>query len=123
MNILLHDFFNFNLLYRFNFTMSSNQMYWQLANAFIVTNTSKDPIPLVYMGAPYGMETPLQYSFVCTRTVFQVAPVSNKGATSRFQVYVEHFQVSQNQGQNKIQYTFSIQNMYILKFECIFSKF
>jgi hypothetical protein len=68
-------------------------MYWLLANAYISINTSKDSLPMVYMGAPYGMETPYGYSFVCTRTVFQLTPNTGKGPSSRFQVYLEHFQV------------------------------
>jgi hypothetical protein len=75
--------------------MSTNMLYWFLSSASVkLVKESPTPIHLVYMGAPYGMETPASYSFVCTRTVFQLVPENTKGPSSRVQLYIEHFQVT-----------------------------
>lgn len=53
-----------------DFVRSPNTQYWKLRNGTVVT--SLESIGLTYMGAPYAMETPNMFSFVCTKTYFQL---------------------------------------------------
>jgi V-type H+-transporting ATPase S1 subunit len=44
--------------------------YWRLSNSTLSTRTKNYGI--VFMGTPYEMETPSKFSFVCTRTIYQL---------------------------------------------------
>lgn len=93
-----------------SFQLSPNQLYWVLGSASInfANTTSNDSMPLVYMGAPYGMETPRDFSFACTRTSFIVSPpASQKGANNRVWFYIEKFQLQPvNVNNNGTEYAF-----------------
>ena len=71
---------------------TNNKYYWQLSSANISTN--KEMYSLIYMGSPYSMETPITFSFACTRTVFQL---QNSTVTTlpfiKVNLYVMDFQV------------------------------
>lgn len=89
------------------FKKSNNQNYYFLNSSSIELNNSKTH-DLVYMGAPYGMETPVNYSFVCTKTTFKVQNKTKDGkSNSKVWFYIQKLQI-QPTGvvNNKSEYTF-----------------
>jgi len=75
------------------FSQTGNTQYWaMLPNSTL--NTAKESLGLTYMGAPYGMETPNQFSFVCTRTYFLLTnnTLSTK-PTIKVALYIEGLQI------------------------------
>lgn len=53
------------------FEQSANTQYWLLSGNSSI-KSSVGTYGVTYMGSPYGMETPNKFSFVCTRTYFQL---------------------------------------------------
>lgn len=78
------------------FIQSVNTQYWQLASNSSV-KTAAGTFGVTYMGAPYGMDTPNKFSFVCTRTYFQLynSTVATK-PLAKVNLYIENLQVQPN---------------------------
>lgn len=75
------------------FSQTPNTRYWvMLPNSSLTTD--KESLGLTYMGAPYGMETPNEFSFVCTRTYFLLKnnTLSTK-PTVKVSLYIEGLQI------------------------------
>lgn len=53
------------------FEQAPNTQYWVLSGNSSV-KSSVGTYGVTYMGSPYSMETPNKFSFVCTRTYFQL---------------------------------------------------
>lgn len=68
--------------------------YWSVDNNASLLVTSGANYGVYYYGAPYGMETPLVYSYVCTKSYFQLFNKTvNTSPLSKVLLYLEHFQV------------------------------
>lgn len=90
------------------FKKSNNENYYFLNSSSIELNNSKTH-DLVYMGAPYGMETPVNYSFVCTKTTFKVQNKTKDGkSNSKVWFYIQKLQIQPTGvvNINKSEYTF-----------------
>jgi len=73
-------------------SQTSNQQYWALQGGSVLA--SDKSFGVSYMGAPYGMETPNMFSFVCTRTYFQLFnTTAEKKPLVRVAMYIEGLQV------------------------------
>lgn len=90
-----------------NFQQSGNTQYWGLAASSSVV-TSKKSLGLTYMGSPYGMETPNAFSFVCTKTYFQLYDSSkDTRLLLKVALYIENMQIQPNRvDSNGTMYTF-----------------
>lgn len=89
------------------FKISDNKYYYILNSSSIELNNNKIH-DLVYMGTPYGMETPLNYSFVCTKTTFKLQNKTKDGkSNSKVWLYIQKLQL-QPTGvtNNKSEYSF-----------------
>ncbi len=76
-------------------SQTNNQQYWALQSGSV--STSAESFGVSYMGAPYGMETPNMFSFVCTRTYFQLFNATmDKKPLIKVAMYIEGLQVRQN---------------------------
>ena len=53
------------------FVLTDSLRYWKLSDNSSV-KTSVGPLGVTYLGSPYSLETPNTFSFVCTRTYFQL---------------------------------------------------
>lgn len=72
--------------------MSNNTLNYFLNTTTLTLDQQK--YSLTYMGAPYSMETPVNYSFACTRTPFLLrfnAPDPKNNLKAMF--YINTFQV------------------------------
>lgn len=73
-------------------SQTSNQQYWALESGSL--STSAESLGVTYMGAPYGMETPNMFSFVCTRTYFQLFNATmDKKPLVKVAMYIEGLQI------------------------------
>ncbi|RNA17389.1 V-type proton ATPase subunit [Brachionus plicatilis] len=89
------------------FRPTNNTYYYVLDSSSIELNNSKTH-ELVYMGTPYGMETPVNYSFVCTKTTFKVQNKTKDGkSNSKVWIYIQKLQLQPTGVQNNnTEYTF-----------------
>jgi hypothetical protein len=68
-------------------------LYWKYGNGSLKTNVRE--LALNYMGLPSGIETPFNYSFVCSAARFRAFnPAVPKGFKQVVEVYINGFQVS-----------------------------
>lgn len=75
------------------FSSDVSQIYWKLSSANATANNKQYGV--AYMGAPYSVETPLGFSFVCTRTRFQLYdPSTDSKPYVKVSIYIENFQVN-----------------------------
>lgn len=75
------------------FQASNNTLYYVL-NSTTVTLESSDKYSLLYMGTPYSMETPTNFSFACTRTPFVLRIVNpDTKAVTKVAFYIENLQL------------------------------
>lgn len=75
------------------FKKSLNNQYYVIDNGNVSLKNG-EKLSLVYMGTPYGMETPLGYSFVCTRTAFKVQNSSSDAKSNlKLWFYIGNLQV------------------------------
>ncbi len=73
-------------------TFQSNNQYYTLRNGTLTTAGNK-MYGLRYLEAPYGMETPNNFSFVCTRTHFRLYDLTTL-AYLKVDFYIEYLQVN-----------------------------
>lgn len=75
------------------FQASNNTLYYVL-NSTQITLENSDKYSLLYMGTPYSMETPMNFSFACTRTPF-VLRITNPEtkSTLKLMFYIENLQL------------------------------
>ena len=70
-----------------------NNQYWVFANANVTTAKGVS-YGLVYLDGTYGMETPLTFSYVCTRSHYRLYDQSsNVGAYIKADLYINKLQV------------------------------
>lgn len=75
------------------FEPTSSSQYWGMLRTSSLV-TAKESLGIVYMGAPYGMETPNSFSFVCTRTYFQLFNSTlNTRDMLKVSLYIENLQI------------------------------
>ena len=78
---------------RLEFT--NDKRYWSLKSGNLTTTNANLIYGLRYMGTPYGMETPSDFSFVCTRTYFELYNASlPTQANVKVALYIQYFQVT-----------------------------
>lgn len=71
---------------------TQNARYWALESGSVVT--SEGSYGVSYLGAPYGMETPNKFSFVCTRTYFQLFnATTDKKPLAKVAMYIAGLQI------------------------------
>ncbi|CAF0803801.1 unnamed protein product [Brachionus calyciflorus] len=88
------------------FRKTNNSRYYVLDSSTVLLNDTKT-LSLVYMGAPYGMETPVNYSFVCTKTAFKVQNTTDGKTNSKVWFYIENLQLQPTGvDRNETSYTF-----------------
>jgi hypothetical protein len=70
-----------------------NNQYWIFLNGTLAT--ANKVYGLRYLEAPYGMETPNNFSFVCTRTHYRLYdPVPDNKPYFKIDFYIEYLQVN-----------------------------
>jgi len=88
------------------FKKTNNTRYYLLDSSTDLLNNSQ-ALSLVYMGAPYGMETPVGYSFVCTKTAFKVQNTTDGKTNSKVWFYIQNLQFQPTGvARNETAYTF-----------------
>lgn len=94
------------------FLAPNTSRYWTVDNNSSRVRTTNGDYGVYYYGLPYGMETPLSYSFVCTRTYFQLFNTTQQGfPLSKVALYIEHLQLQPfYQTVNSSNYTFGREN-------------
>jgi hypothetical protein len=80
--------------------------YWLFTEG--VVKTSKREYGMVYMEAPYGMETPHKFSFACTKTHFRLIDQNDKNKKYvKVEFYIEYLQFQPyDVSVNETNYTF-----------------
>lgn len=82
---------------------TSTNRFWSLSNA--TAQLENGQMSLIYMDAPYGMETPVLYSYVCTRSGFLL--YNSPKDAKKIWLYIENFQFQPfNVTTNSSSYTF-----------------
>jgi hypothetical protein len=71
------------------FNFNSDLTEWQLVNATAISST--DTYTLIFSGNDIGFQTPLQWSFVCTRAQFMM--ISNTRSNLKDTLFIENLQV------------------------------
>ena len=82
-------------IFKFNLSLvfDNTGLYWGINNYSKIV-TDKGDYGIQYYGAPYGMETPQTFSFVCTRTYFQLYNASTDARPlAKVSLYIEKLQV------------------------------
>lgn len=74
-----------------------------MLNQSIITLESDEKHEILYSGAPYYMETPLNFSFACTRTRFQLRFTHPDGKGDlKAMIFIDNLQVSIKLDRRKI---------------------
>ena len=80
-------------IFIFRLTFNKTDRYWNYVSGSLTSDSKTYAI--LYMNAPYAMETPRQYSFACTSTKFVLVnpDASAKGAFLKINFFIDYLQV------------------------------